>query len=197
MKCCDFSELCQFCCSAGVLPAWCLYTHWHWENTEKGKSPKKTIFNEHSVCPSYVHDLQREIVLYFNLRGTSASEGLGGLQRYQASQQKSRESKRCYYTPYMLLRIWAIKGSVETTDFIIFLIRRYIYQSKILDTHCGGTLITDQFKLQCIIIYHIQNIMSFCTNSYLLLYTYLRVFFILHRQLINIIFCWWNYSILK
>ena len=24
---CDFSELCQFCCSAGFLPAWCVYTH--------------------------------------------------------------------------------------------------------------------------------------------------------------------------
>ena len=24
---CYFSELCQFCCSAGVLPAWCVYTH--------------------------------------------------------------------------------------------------------------------------------------------------------------------------
>merc|ERR1711860_344322 len=23
---CDFSELCQFCCSAGFLPAWCVYT---------------------------------------------------------------------------------------------------------------------------------------------------------------------------
>ena len=23
----DFSELCQLCCSAGVLPAWCAYTH--------------------------------------------------------------------------------------------------------------------------------------------------------------------------
>ena len=23
----DFSELCQFCCSAGVLSAWCVYTH--------------------------------------------------------------------------------------------------------------------------------------------------------------------------
>ena len=27
LKCCDFSELCQFCCSAGFLPAWCVYTH--------------------------------------------------------------------------------------------------------------------------------------------------------------------------
>jgi len=26
-KFCDFSELCQFCCSAGVIPAWCVYTH--------------------------------------------------------------------------------------------------------------------------------------------------------------------------
>ena len=34
---CNFSELCQFCCSAGVLPAWCVYTHWHREKTESGK----------------------------------------------------------------------------------------------------------------------------------------------------------------
>ena len=27
LKFCDFSELCQFCCSAGVLPAWCVYTY--------------------------------------------------------------------------------------------------------------------------------------------------------------------------
>jgi len=32
-----FSELYQFCCSAGVLPAWCVYTHWHREKTESGK----------------------------------------------------------------------------------------------------------------------------------------------------------------
>ena len=27
LKFSDFSEVCQFCCSAGVLPAWCVYTH--------------------------------------------------------------------------------------------------------------------------------------------------------------------------
>ena len=32
LKCCDFSELCQFCC-AGVWPT-IVYTHWHWEKTE-------------------------------------------------------------------------------------------------------------------------------------------------------------------
>ena len=37
LKCCDFSELCQFCCSTGVLPAWRVYTHWHREKTESGK----------------------------------------------------------------------------------------------------------------------------------------------------------------
>ena len=26
LKFCAFSELCQFCCSAGFLPAWCVYT---------------------------------------------------------------------------------------------------------------------------------------------------------------------------
>ena len=56
LKFCNFSELCQFCCSAGVLPSCCVYTHWHRGKTEKYKSPeysksfgKKTIFNEHPV----------------------------------------------------------------------------------------------------------------------------------------------------
>ena len=56
LKCCNFSELCHLCCSAGVLPAWCVYTHGHRGKTEKGKSPeyvkilrKNTIFNEHPV----------------------------------------------------------------------------------------------------------------------------------------------------
>ena len=53
---CDFSELCQFRCSAGVLPAWCVYTHCHRGKTEKAQSPeyfkilgKNTIFNEYPV----------------------------------------------------------------------------------------------------------------------------------------------------
>ena len=56
LKFCEFSELCQFCCSAGVLPAWCVYTHWRRGKTEKDQSPeyfkifeKNTIFNEHPV----------------------------------------------------------------------------------------------------------------------------------------------------
>ena len=32
-----FSELCQFCCSTGVLPACCVYTHWQREKTESRK----------------------------------------------------------------------------------------------------------------------------------------------------------------
>ena len=38
LKICEFSELCQFCCSAGFLPAWCVYTQWLRGKTEKGKS---------------------------------------------------------------------------------------------------------------------------------------------------------------
>ena len=56
LKFCDFSDLCQFYCSAGVLPAWCVYTHWHRGKTEKDQSPeyskifgKNTIFNKHPV----------------------------------------------------------------------------------------------------------------------------------------------------
>ena len=48
LKFCDFSELCQFwCCSAGVLPAWCVYTRWHRGKTESGiflKFRKKTQY---------------------------------------------------------------------------------------------------------------------------------------------------------
>ena len=40
LKFCDFSELCQFYCSAGFLPAWSVYTHWHRGWTEKGNSPE-------------------------------------------------------------------------------------------------------------------------------------------------------------
>ena len=57
LKFCYFSYLCKICCSAGVLPAWCMYTHYHRGKTEKArvqnilKSLKKnTIFNEHPVC---------------------------------------------------------------------------------------------------------------------------------------------------
>ena len=33
-----FSKLCYFCCSAGVLPTWCVYTHWYWGKRERQKS---------------------------------------------------------------------------------------------------------------------------------------------------------------
>ena len=46
-----FSELCQFCCSAGVLPAWCVYTHTDTEGKRRKtrgqnilKSLKKTQY---------------------------------------------------------------------------------------------------------------------------------------------------------
>ena len=38
LKCWDFSELYQICCSTGVLPAWCVYTHQHRGKTGKGQS---------------------------------------------------------------------------------------------------------------------------------------------------------------
>ena len=54
---CDFSELCQFCCSAGVLPAWCVYTHCHREKTESRIYIK--ILNEHPVYKQiYLHNLR-------------------------------------------------------------------------------------------------------------------------------------------
>ena len=46
-KFCDCSELCQFCCSAGFLPACFVYTNWHRGKTEFGifwKNRKKTQY---------------------------------------------------------------------------------------------------------------------------------------------------------
>ena len=74
LKCCDFSELCQFCCRAGVLPAWCVYTHWHQGKTEKGQSPeyfkifgKKTRYLMTTLC----------LVLKNELRDTALSKRPG------------------------------------------------------------------------------------------------------------------------
>ena len=41
LKLCDVSEHCQFCCSAGVLPSWWVYTH---TDTE-GKQRKARVRN--------------------------------------------------------------------------------------------------------------------------------------------------------
>ena len=48
----NFSELCQFCCSAGVLPAWCVCTHTDTEGKQgKGKSPEyfKIFEKKHNI----------------------------------------------------------------------------------------------------------------------------------------------------
>ena len=52
LKFCDFSELCQFCCSAGFLPVWCLYTHWHQGKTEEGKILKYSKKIQYTPCIS-------------------------------------------------------------------------------------------------------------------------------------------------
>ena len=52
-----FFYLCQFCCSAGVLPAWPVYTHCHREKTESRIYIK--ILNEHPVYKQiYLHNLR-------------------------------------------------------------------------------------------------------------------------------------------
>ena len=68
LKFCDFSELCQFCCSACVLPAWL-------GKTEKGQGPeyfkilrKNTIFNEHPVyCRSVTQVVSFILVDIFSM----------------------------------------------------------------------------------------------------------------------------------
>ena len=71
LKFCDFSELCQFCCSACFLPAWYVYTHWHRGKTEFGifkkKIGKNTIYT--TLTPSLLLPSVTHLVL-------SASMGL-------------------------------------------------------------------------------------------------------------------------
>ena len=46
IKYCGFSlkfVFCQFCCSAGVLPALCVYTHWRRGKTEKDRNILKSL----------------------------------------------------------------------------------------------------------------------------------------------------------
>ena len=73
LKFSNFSELCQFCCSAGVLPAWCVYTHWQRGKTEKSrvrnilKSSKKT---QYLMNPLYIIVALNKNVTTFNSSNT-------------------------------------------------------------------------------------------------------------------------------
>ena len=64
LKFCDFSELCQFCCSAGVLPAWCVYTHWHRGKTEFGIFKKKIGKTQYLMNTLY---MAQAFVRYWNI----------------------------------------------------------------------------------------------------------------------------------
>ena len=77
-KCCDFSELCKFCSSAGVWPA-IVYTHWHRGETERGQSPeynsrssKNTIFNDH---PVYIYFLIFHTIYHIHLFQLNCKRG--------------------------------------------------------------------------------------------------------------------------
>ena len=54
LKFCDFSELCQFCCSTGVLPAWCVYTHWHQGKTRVRNIIKSLEKTQYLMTTLYV-----------------------------------------------------------------------------------------------------------------------------------------------
>ena len=72
-KCCNFSELGQFCCSAGVLPVWCVYTHGHQGKTEKGQSPEysKIFWNKYlmnTLCIVHCMQIIRKQSIAFSIR---------------------------------------------------------------------------------------------------------------------------------
>ena len=67
LKFCDFSELCQFCCSAGFQPAWCVYTHWHRGKTESRilfKNRKKTQYLMNTLYKMAIFNLASWIFLH-------------------------------------------------------------------------------------------------------------------------------------
>ena len=57
LKFCEFSLFGQFCCSVGVLSAWCVYAHR--VKTEKDQSPEYSkIFGKHLMKTLYVSALR-------------------------------------------------------------------------------------------------------------------------------------------
>ena len=87
LKFCDFSELCQFCCRADVLPAWCVYTHWNQGKTEKGKSSEyfkifqktqylmNTLYNVH-VTHIFPHSVRKSSSLLMSITPLTFSSKL-------------------------------------------------------------------------------------------------------------------------
>ena len=89
LKLCDFSELCQFCCSAGVLSAISWSKHevrcTHRGKTERGQSLeyifKFSIFNEHPVRKTLVVASNSAIHIstclsFLKITGAVGGEGL-------------------------------------------------------------------------------------------------------------------------
>ena len=74
-----FSELCQFCCSADVLPAWRVYTRWHRAKTGSGKYIK--IFEKTQYLMNTLHVIWywiRSFNLSSQTSGDMSSSALGG-----------------------------------------------------------------------------------------------------------------------
>ena len=77
LKCCDFSELCQFCCSAGFLPAWCVYTHWHRGKTESGIFQKNRKKTQYLMNTLYISKAPIGSLLYHSIIDVLATVTLG------------------------------------------------------------------------------------------------------------------------
>ena len=67
-KFCDFSELCQLCCSAGFLPAWCVCTHTDTEgkqrNARVGSIFKNSEKTQYLINTLYINLYDKLIVLF-------------------------------------------------------------------------------------------------------------------------------------
>ena len=111
---------CQFCCSAGVLPAWCVYTHWHHRGeTVKCKSPEyfkifknNTIFNEHPVCEgrAEIEKFQLLKTPFFSFV-KQAKKPLDYVKRpINVQLTKVCKSKVFYHSCYTVIILWVFGG---------------------------------------------------------------------------------------
>ena len=103
-----FSELCQFCSSAGVLPALCVYTHSHREKTESGKCIKMTDL---IVILSHLEDIDHQSVLGCNDPWIGIHINLitkFRIRKPVCALKIEKEEKKKYFDKNLIIAIWSI-----------------------------------------------------------------------------------------
>ena len=122
LKFCDFSELCQFCYSAGFLPAWCVYTHWHRgkQSSEYLKKNTLYVYSFDSSFPVFENRDFRVGGLWRRRRRYLVAEDRLGA--FLAAGRRGRQANRHFY-----LIIWSSSWSCLYIRYMIMYVNVYMY----------------------------------------------------------------------